>query len=99
MKTATDTVENSGVAILDRVIQLDETMLTPEAAQTLLSLRFPRRDERRMNQLAAKARRGRLTASEQNEAEQYNMVSHMVALLQASARRVIGSHDTDSAAS
>lgn len=78
--------EQTGVAILDRLIRPQRDLLTPDVARTLLSLKFPQRDERRMNQLAAKARKGTLTPKEQAEAEQYNLVSHMVALLQAKAR-------------
>ena len=42
-----------------------------------------------MNRLAAKARRGNLTAAERAEAEQYNLVSHLLALLQAKARKTL----------
>lgn len=77
---------STGVAILDRLIRPDEELLTPDAARTLLALKFHKSDQRRMNQLATKARRGMLTSSESMEAEQYNLVSHMLALLQAKAR-------------
>ena len=76
----------TGVAILSRVLEPGEETLSPEAARTLLSLRFQRADRRRMNQLAAKSRKGTLTAKERFEAEQYNLVSHMLAFLQAKAR-------------
>ncbi len=83
-----DTV-NTGVAILSRVLEPDTVHLTPDAARTLLSFRFGARDERRMNRLAAKARQGTLTKAERSEAEQYNLVSHLLALLQAKARQAL----------
>ncbi|MBI1903018.1 MAG: hypothetical protein HYS13_18115 [Planctomycetia bacterium] len=76
----------TGVAILSRVLEPGEETLSPDAARALLSLRFQKADKRRMNQLAAKARKGTLTAKERFEAEQYNLVSHMLAFLQAKAR-------------
>ncbi len=75
-----------GIAILNRVMQPDAATLTPDAARVLLSLKFEKTDERRMEKLAAKARQGALTERERAEAEQYNLVSHMLALLQAKAR-------------
>src|SRR5437879_1140727 len=83
MSTTFDVSDETGVAILNRVIQPDNALLTPDAARTLMSLRFQKKDERRMNRLAAKARQGTLTKREQAAAEQYNLVSHMLALLQA----------------
>jgi hypothetical protein len=76
----------TGVAILSRVLEPGHEALSPEAARTLLALRFQRADRRRMNRLAAKARKGTLTEKERLEAEQYNLVSHMLAFLQAKAR-------------
>jgi len=84
--------EDNGVAILDRVIQPDDATLTPDAARTFLSLQFGKQDMRRMNRLSAKAQRGALTDAEKALAEQYNMVSHMLALLQAKARQSLMRH-------
>ena len=89
MSATDETDENTGVAILDRVMQPDDSALTHDAARMFLSLRFPKRDERRMNQLAAKGRRAALTGKERHEAEQYNLVSHLIAFLQARARRTL----------
>lgn len=85
----------TGIAVLDRLIEPSEKTLTPDAARTLLSLKFQQRDERRMNQLAEKARRGTLSAAERTEAEQYNLISHMVALLQAKARGALRDQGVD----
>jgi hypothetical protein len=77
---------NTGVAILSRVLKPDKGGLSAEAARAFLSLRFAKADERRMNRLAAKARQGTLSAEERFEADQYNLVSHVLAFLQAKAR-------------
>ena len=77
--------DNTGVAILNRVVQPDADTLTVDAARVLLSLKFEKSDERRMERLAEKSRQGTLSVPERSEAEQYNLVSHMLALLQAKA--------------
>ena len=56
----------AAVAIWDRVMHFDES-LSPTAARALLKLRFPPQDVARMQDLAAKARRGELTESEDLE--------------------------------
>ena len=88
--------DDTGVAILNRVIQPDAATITADAAQTLLSFKFTKKDEQRMNRLAEKARKGTLTDHEQAAAEQYNLVSHLLALLQAKARSALKSHSPDS---
>lgn len=95
MRTTIHTGENSGIAILSRVIEPMNEPLTPDAARTLLTLRFQKIDERRMNQLAAMARKGTLSERERDEAEQYNLVGHMLALLHAKARRALEQHGFD----
>jgi uncharacterized protein (DUF2236 family) len=86
-----------GVAILGRVLGPENRMLTPDAARSLLSLKFNTEDERRMNRLAAKARKGTLTDRERLQAEQFNLVSHLLALLQAKARHALREHGQDAA--
>ena len=71
--------------------------MTPDAARTLLSFKFGKEDERRMNRLAAKARQGTLNEREHAAAEQYNLVGHLLALLQARARQTLKNHTPDSA--
>ncbi len=91
-----DAGENTGVEILNRVVQSDASALTADAARTLLSLKFEKADGRRMERLAAKARQGALSDQERFEAEQYNLVSHMLALLQAKARHALKQPRRDS---
>ena len=97
MATTLGLHDDSGVAILNRIMQPDDAALTPDAAKALLSLKFPKADEQRMNRLASKARRGTLTDRERYVADQYNLVSHMLALLQAKARHTLKQDDPDSA--
>lgn len=88
---------NNGVAILDRVLGPDDGAFTADAARSLLSLKFKAEDERRMNRLAAKARKGTLTDRERFQAEQFNLVSHLLALLQAKARQALRQQGQDAA--
>lgn len=80
---------NHGVAILDRIFAADDGAFTAAAARSLLALKFNAEDERRMNRLAAKARKGTLTDRERFQADQFNLVSHLLALLQAKARQAL----------
>src|SRR5258708_7741225 len=96
MSTSLDINDDTGVAILNRVIQPDELTMTPDAAHAPRALKFKKADERRMNRLAGKAQRGTRTARERAAAEQYNLVSHMLASLQAKARHALKKHDLDS---
>jgi len=61
--------------------------LPPEAARCILGLRFPERDRKRMDELAAKARHGSLSEQERDEIENYERVGSFLSLLKAKARR------------
>ena len=87
MGEAVKNESNNSVAILDRVMKQAGRALTPDAAHSLLKLRFPKPDVARMNVLADKARLGSLEAAERREAEEYNLVGHLITLLQSRARR------------
>ncbi len=87
---------NTSVAILNRVLGRVETPFTADAARALARLRFDKSDLRRMNQLAVKARKGTLDDAEREEAEHYNSVSHLLALLQAKARAALSDKPLDS---
>ncbi len=72
--------------ILGRVVNPGAGGLDRAAAAGLLALRFPEWDISRMNELAAMAREGTLSAEQRHEAESYNRVGHLVALLHSKAR-------------
>ncbi len=80
---ASDTGE---AAILVRVFDSDRGDLTPGAARYFLQKDFPPSDRQKMDALAAKARQGSLTASEQEELEHYCHVGDLLALMKSRAR-------------
>jgi hypothetical protein len=74
-------------AIWGRIVDPQAGDLTQASARTFLDLDFKVADRRRMDQLAEKASAGTLTAQERREAENYNRVAHLLALLQSKARQ------------
>jgi len=78
---------DSDAAILSRLIEPEVENLPPEVARYLLNLDFCQSDRDRMHELAAKAREGILTPAEQHEAESYERIGHLVALLRSKARK------------
>jgi hypothetical protein len=79
---------NTEAAILARIIQTDEQVLTPDAARYLLSMRLPSGDEDRVNELSAKARAGSLTEPEGQELDSYLHIGSLLAVMQSTARRL-----------
>jgi hypothetical protein len=83
-------IPNTEAAILARIlIASDESELSPEAARYLLSIKLPRDDEHRVNDLSAKARAGTLTVSEQQELDSYLHIGSMLAVMQSKARQLL----------
>ena len=81
------TTSTSEAAIFGRLIQAERHDLPPELAQHILKTGFPADDRDRMNDLATKARAGSLTAEEERELQNYNLVGDLLALWQSKARR------------
>jgi hypothetical protein len=73
-------------AILSRVLDAGEATLSPEAAHSLLALKFKDEDRVRMKELSDKAREGKLTSAEQDEINSYEKAGHIVSLLKSKAR-------------
>jgi len=71
---------------LTRVISPDDPSLDRQAAQAVLALGFKAPDNRRMEELAEKARLGELTLEEQSEADSYERIGHFVSLLKSKTR-------------
>jgi hypothetical protein len=67
-------------------------MISPEAARDVLGWDFDPADKERMRQLSAKARAGTLTAEEDAEAGRYELVGHLLNILQSKARRSLKRH-------
>ncbi len=81
------TAETSEMAILRRVVDPEQPLLSSETARALLRLAFHADDRARMNQLAEKNRAGQLTAAEEQELNGYIRVGQMLGILQSKARR------------
>jgi hypothetical protein len=86
MEVETLTPSTEG-AIWARIVDPETGDLSREAAQTFLQLDFSAVDRRRMEELAEKASAGVLTPRERKDAETYNHVAHLLALLQSKARQ------------
>jgi hypothetical protein len=79
------------MAILRRVVDSDQPMLSADAARAILRLRFGATDQRRMNRLAAKNRQGKLKPEEEVELSNYIRVGQTLGILQSKARRSLKS--------
>jgi hypothetical protein len=77
---------NTGTAFIGRVLEPDNSNLSPEAARALPDLDFRRKDHNRMEKLSAKASAGRLAADEHEELDEYLRVADLLVLLQSRAR-------------
>jgi len=84
------TTETSEMAILRRIVDPEQPLLSTEAAQAILRLDFSAADRARMNELAARNRAGKLTASDEQELDNYIRVGQTLGILQSKARRSLG---------
>jgi len=78
--------ELPSVTAWDHVMQFDQT-LSPTAARALLKLKFTPPDIERMQDLAAKARKGQLSASERLEIDTFEQLGCLLDILHSKARR------------
>jgi DNA-binding FadR family transcriptional regulator len=83
MPPVTDTRETK---LLTRMLAPEARVLPQELAHRIIAMRFPPADVARMNELAAKAQQGTLTADEQADIEFYDRMGDFVNILQAEAR-------------
>jgi hypothetical protein len=84
--------DNNEVSILNRILRPKTPTFSPEAAEEILTLDFDQADKDRMRQLSAKARAGTLTADEDAEAGKYELVGHLLNIMQSKARRSLQEH-------
>jgi hypothetical protein len=77
-----------GSSIWDRVVKSSDPP-SPVAARAFLKLQFPDVDQRRMSELAKKARLGSLTEEEAIEANAYEQLGCLLDILHSRARRVL----------
>ncbi len=76
-------------AILTRIVGPDIPSLPPTAAEALLSLGFSPTDQERMNDLAAAARKRRLTRTELAEVEAYSRIDSLLGIVKSKARQAL----------
>jgi hypothetical protein len=84
---------NTEAAILSRVIEADESAITPEVARYLMSMQLPQTDRERVDELSAKARAGSLTEGETAELDSYLHIGRLLAVMQSRARRLLKNAD------
>jgi hypothetical protein len=78
--------ETSETAIFERIVLPSDPGLSEQAARSILAMGFGAEDSRRMQELADKAKEGRLSPEEQQEIENYERVGHYLSILQSKAR-------------
>ncbi len=79
--------DNSEVSILKRILRPNAPTFSPESARDILTLDFDQVDKDRMRQLSAKARAGTLTSTEDAEAGKYELIGHLLNIMQSRARQ------------
>lgn len=84
MSTTQGTITEADV--LDQLLTAEGTGFTPESARVILSLRFSPAAVERMNELAAKNRRGTLSEAERANLEKYLRVGNFLNVVQSKAR-------------
>ena len=77
---------NREPGIWARLMQNSGDELSPEAAEYLLSIRFPDSDVDRMRRLAERSETGELTGEERTEFDSYLHVGNLLAVIQSKAR-------------
>ncbi len=75
-----------GSEILVRTIKPHDGGLSTEAARAMLGFRLSQDDTSRVNDLAAKARAGTLTAEERTELGDYERITALLEIMQSKAR-------------
>jgi len=85
--SATTIKPPSDLAILRRIVDRGHSAISREAAQAIQRLDFDVADRKRMNQLAAKNRSGRLTQPEEAELNNFIHVGQVLGILKSKARK------------
>jgi hypothetical protein len=79
----------SSTSILNRLLEPVSRCLTPEAARQLVDLRADPQFQERLDALADRCTEGLLTPEEREEYETYVRALHIIAILQAKARKLL----------
>jgi hypothetical protein len=78
--------------VLDRLLDPVGSFLTPEVATRLVRFRADARTQAKLDRLARKCERGRLTDAERQEYDTYLSAIDFITVLQAKARTVLDMH-------
>jgi hypothetical protein len=87
MKNNDGDQNTSEIAIFGRLIQASRGNLPPQLARYVLTLGFPKADQERMQDLAARNQEGELSGQEQEELANFVKAGHLLALLHSKARK------------
>ena len=82
-------IENNQADILARAIDGHADGLSFEVAQFIVTLELAEDDERRMNELAEKARDGHLAVGEEAELEEFRRCGRLMEMLKLKAHKVL----------
>ncbi len=86
------------VAILNRILRPNAPTFSSEGARDILALDFDQADKHRMRELSARARAGTLTAKEDEEIGKYELLGHLLNIMQSKARQSLkngGGNETE----
>lgn len=83
------TVADASYEILGRIVRPQSPLLSAQGAREILTLTFSDEDRQRMDELAAKAQAGSLSAAEQDECRTYEQIGHLLSLLHSKARSAL----------
>jgi hypothetical protein len=79
----------SGATIFSRIFESSREGISPELARYILGLGFSTEDSSRMQELAAKNRRGEISHQELEELDNYITAGDILAIWQSKARRAL----------
>jgi hypothetical protein len=79
-------------AVIDRVLDPLLDCFTPEVAQKVATMRADAQTQARVDELAARANEGELSAGEQDEYDRILELFHFVTIVQAKARKYLKLH-------
>jgi hypothetical protein len=79
----------SGATIFSRIFESNQEGISPELARYILGLGFSTEDRSRMQELAAKNRRGEISHQELEELDHYITAGDILAIWQSKARQAL----------
>jgi hypothetical protein len=84
-------------AILDRFLKPNSPFRTKAAARAFLTLKLSKEDKAIMKELAAKARRGRLSDDDAHAIDLYSMIGSFLSILKVKAKVTLQEEATETA--